>query len=242
MTEHTVATREKWLTARKALLEREREHLRLGDDLARQRRGLPWVRVEKEYTFDTEDGPKTLQELFDGRSQLVMYHVMFGPEWTAACPGCSSLADQLGGTLAHLHAQDVTLLCVSHAPIEKLQAQKERNGWTFPYVSTFHSDFGYDFSVSFSDEQRARGAEYNFEPVDFEKVLEDFAGNDAMAEAAASLGTDVEGYVTTESPGLFAFALEDGVVYHTYSAYAPESNVLVFSNEILRRAPKGGDA
>jgi predicted dithiol-disulfide oxidoreductase (DUF899 family) len=241
MTEHTVATREEWLTARKALLEREREHLRLGDDLAQQRRELPWVQVDKEYTFDTEDGPKTLQELFDGRSQLVMYHVMFGPEWTAACPGCSSLADQLGGTLAHLHARDVTLLCVSHAPIEKLKAQKERQGWPFPYVSTFHSDFGYDFSVSFSDEQRARGAEYNFEPVDFEKVLEDFAGNGAMAEAAASLGTDVEGYVTTESPGLFAFALEDGVVYHTYSAYAPESNVLVFSNEILRRAPKGGD-
>jgi predicted dithiol-disulfide oxidoreductase (DUF899 family) len=241
MPDHEVATREQWLAARKELLEREREHTRLGDELAQQRRELPWVRVEKEYTFGTEDGPKTLAELFDGRSQLLVYHVMFGRDWTAACPGCSSLADELDGTLAHLNARDVTLLCMSHAPIEKLAPYKQRMGWKFPYVSTFNSDFGYDFAVSFTDEQREQGAEYNFEPVDFAKVLEDFAGSDSMEEAAASCGTDVEGYVTTEGPGLIAFALEDGLVYHTYTAYAPESNFLVFSTQVLERAPKGAD-
>jgi predicted dithiol-disulfide oxidoreductase (DUF899 family) len=242
MPAHQTANREDWLTVRKALLEREREHLRLGEEVAQQRRQLPWVPLEKGYTFDTEDGPKTLAELFDGRSQLLIYHAMFGPEWTAACPGCSSLVDHLDGTLPYLNERDVTLICMSHAPIEKLAAYKRRKGWKLPYVSSYNSDFGYDFGVSFSEEQRRHGAEYNFEPVDFAKVLEGFAGSEFMEEAAASLGTDVEGYVTTESPGLIAFAREDGVVYQTYAAYAPEINVLVFSTQLLERAPKGGDA
>jgi predicted dithiol-disulfide oxidoreductase (DUF899 family) len=199
---HEIATGEQWLAARKELLEREREHMRLGDELAR---------------------------------------VMFGPDCTAACPGCSSLGDQLDGMLVHLNARDVTLLCMSHAPIEKLAAYKRRMGWNFPYVSTFNSDFGYDFALSFTDEQREQGAEYNFEPVDFATVIKDLAGSDSMKEAAASCGTDVESYVTTEGPGFIAFALDDGVVYHTYTAYAPESNFLLLSTQVLERAPKGGD-
>jgi predicted dithiol-disulfide oxidoreductase (DUF899 family) len=198
------------------------------------------VPVEKQYRFDTEDGTKTLAELFEGRSELLAYHVMFGPDWTAACPGCTSLADHLGPTLPDLNARDVTMICISHAPIEKLSAYRRRRGWTFPYVSTYNSDFGYDFHLSFSPEQRREGAEYNFEPVDFDKVLAGFEGDENMAEIAASLGTDVAGYVTTEGPGLLAFALLDGVVHHTYTAYAPEVNPLVRSSRLLERAPKGG--
>jgi predicted dithiol-disulfide oxidoreductase (DUF899 family) len=240
MTEHEVGTREEWLAARKALLERERELSRLESEIVGQRRELPWVPVEKEYTFDTEDGTKTLAELFEGRSELLAYHVMFGPEWTAACPGCTSLADHLNPTLPHLNERGVTMICMSHAPIEKLTAYKRQRGWTFTYASTYNSDFGYDFNLSFSPEQRREGAEYNFEKVDFDKVLGDFEGDEDMAEIAASLGTDVAGYVTTEGPGFLAFALRDGAVYHTYTAYAPELNVLVFSSQLLERAPKGG--
>jgi predicted dithiol-disulfide oxidoreductase (DUF899 family) len=241
MTERKVGTREEWLAARKELLERERELDRLSDELTTQRRELPWVPVEKEYTFQTEDGPKTLAELFDGRSELMIYHVMFGPSWTAACPGCTGLADQLDGPIVHMSPRDVTMICMSHAPIEKLAAYRRRMGWNLPYVSTYGSDFGADFGVSFSDERKRQGVEYNFEPVDFDKVLEGFSGDESIAAAARSCGIDVEEYVTTEGPGLFAFALSDGVVYHTYSAYAPESNFMLFSSQILGRAPKGGD-
>jgi predicted dithiol-disulfide oxidoreductase (DUF899 family) len=241
MTEHKVGTREEWLTARKALLERERELAGLESEIVEQRRELPWVPVEKEYTFDTEDGKKTLAELFDGRSQLLAYHVMFGPDWTAACPGCTGLADHLVPTLPDLNAHDVTMICMSHAPIEKLSACRRQRGWPFPYVSTYDSDFGYDFHLSFSPEQRREGAEYNFEKVDFDKVLAGFESDENMAEIAASLGTDVAGYVTTEGPGLLAFALSDGAVYHTYTAYAPEVDPLVHSSRLLERAPKGGE-
>jgi predicted dithiol-disulfide oxidoreductase (DUF899 family) len=242
MTEPKVGTQEEWLTARKALLERERELTRLESEIVEQRRELPWVPVEKEYTFDTEDGTKTLAELFEGRSELLAYHVMFGPEWTAPCPGCSGLADHFNPTVPKLNERDVTMICMSHAPIEKLSAHKQRRGWTFPYVSTYDSDFGYDFHLSFSPEQRREGAEYNFEKVDFDEALAGFEGDEGMAEIAASLGTDVAGYVTTEGPGFLAFALRDGVVHHTYTAYAPELNVLVFSQQLLERAPKGGDS
>jgi predicted dithiol-disulfide oxidoreductase (DUF899 family) len=242
MSEEKVGTQEEWLTARKALLERERELARLESEILEQRRALPWVPVEKQYTFDTEDGTKTLAELFEGRSELLAYHVMFGPEWTAACPGCTSLADHFNPTLPHLNGRDVTMICMSHAPIEKLSAYKRERGWTFPYVSTYNSDFGYDFHLSFSPEQRREGAEYNFEKVDFDEVLAGFDGDEHMAEIAASLGTDVAGYVTTEGPGFLAFALRDGVVHHTYTAYAPELNVLVFSEQLLERAPTGGDS
>jgi predicted dithiol-disulfide oxidoreductase (DUF899 family) len=242
MTEYEVGTREQWLAARKALLERERELARLESEIVEQRRALPWVPVEKDYTFDTEDGTKTLAELFEGRSELLAYHVMFGPDWTAPCPGCSGLADHFNPTVPKLNERDVTMICMSHAPIEKLSAHKRRRGWTFPYVSTYNSDFGYDFHLSFSPEQRREGAEYNFEKVDFDEALAGFEGDEGMAEIAASLGTDVAGYVTTEGPGFLAFALRDGVVHHTYTAYAPELNVLVFSQQLLERAPTGGES
>jgi predicted dithiol-disulfide oxidoreductase (DUF899 family) len=237
MTEYEVGTREQWLAARKALLERERELARLESEIVEQRRALPWVPVEKQYTFDTDDGTKTLAELFEGRSELLAYHVMFGPDWTAPCPGCSGLADHFSPTVPKLNERDVTMICMSHAPIEKLSAHKQRRGWTFPYVSTYNSDFGYDFHLSFSPEQRREGAEYNFEKVDFDAVLADFEGDEGMAEIAASLGTDVAGYVTTEGPGFLAFALRDGVVHHTYTVYAPELDVLVYSSQLLERAP-----
>jgi predicted dithiol-disulfide oxidoreductase (DUF899 family) len=242
MTEQKVGTHEEWLTARKALLERERELARLESEIVEQRRALPWVPVDKEYTFDTEDGTKTLAELFEGRAELLAYHVMFGPDWTAPCPGCSGLADHFNPTVPRLNERDVTMICMSHAPIEKLSAHRQRRGWTFPYVSTNNSDFGYDFHLSFSPEQRREGAEYNFEKVDFDEALAGFEGDEGMAEIAASLGTDVAGYVTTEGPGFLAFALRAGVVHHTYTAYAPELNVLVFSEQLLERAPTGGSS
>jgi predicted dithiol-disulfide oxidoreductase (DUF899 family) len=198
MTDYEVGTPEQWLAARKALLERERELARLESEIVEQRRALPWVPVEKQYTFDTEDGTKTLADLFEGRSELLAYHVMFGPDWTAPCPGCSGLADHFSPTVPKLNERDVTMICMSHAPIEKLSAHKQRRGWTFPYVSTYNSDFGYDFHLSFSPEQRREGA---------------------------------------EGPGFLAFALRDGVVHHTYTVYAPELNVLVYTSQLLERAP-----
>jgi predicted dithiol-disulfide oxidoreductase (DUF899 family) len=154
MTNHKVGTREEWLSARRELLEREKEHTRRGDELARQRRELPWVRIEKEYSFDTDEATKTLAELFDGRSQLLVYHFMFGPEYEAGCPSCSSIADGFNGFAVHLaHRADATMLCVSRAPLAKLQAYKRRMGWTFPWVSSFGSDFNFDFAASFTAEQ-----------------------------------------------------------------------------------------
>ena len=237
-TKHKTGTREEWLAARRKLLEREQELSKQSGELAKERRKLPWVKIEKDYLFETDEGVKTLQQLFDGRSQLLVYHLMFGPDWTAACPGCSSLADHFDGTLPHLNARDATLIGVSRAPIEKVQAYKERMGWKFPYVSSFESDFNFDFGVSFTEKDKQDGAEYNFEPIDFDKVVEEFSGSDFMEDAAASCGIDVAEYVTTEGPGLSVFALEDGVVYHTYSAYAPEANFLVFYGQLLDRAPK----
>lgn len=238
MSGHKIGTREEWLTARRELLAREKELDRLSAELTAQRRALPWVPVEKQYRFQTDDGTKTLAELFDGRSQLVIYHAMYNPSWTDPCPGCSSLVDNLDGTLANVQDSDVTLVAMSHAPLEKLQAHRRRMGWKVPYVSSYDSGFNYDFGVSFTEEQRRNGAEYNFERVDFAEVLAGLADSDFMVQTAASIGTDVEGYVTTEGPGLFAFALDDGVVYHTYSSYAPEVNPLAFHSQILDRAPK----
>jgi predicted dithiol-disulfide oxidoreductase (DUF899 family) len=231
MTTHTIGTREEWHDALATLHERERELSRLREELTRERRALPWVRVEKTYTLDTDAGTKTLAELFEGRSQLLIYHLMFGPSWTAACPGCSQLADHFDGMLAHLNARDVTLIGVSHAPIEKVQAYKRRMGWQFPYVSSFHSDFTYDVGASFTAEQRREIAA---------QVLPEVSQDAALAEAAASCGTDLAGYVTTEAPGLNAFALEDGVVYHTYAADPREVGFLVGFEQWLERTPKGG--
>jgi predicted dithiol-disulfide oxidoreductase (DUF899 family) len=226
MTEHKVGTREEWLAAREELLEREKELTRRGDELARQRRELPWVRVDKEYRFETDDGTKTLAELFDGRSQLLVYHFMFGPEYTAGCPVCSAGADTFDGAVPHLKARDVMFLCVSRAPLERLQAYKRRMGWTFPWASSLGTDFNFDFDVSHTEEQLASVLEGDVPPV--------------VAQLAAACGTDPAGYVA-EGPGLSAFVLSDGVLYHTYSTYARGLEVMLGFYPLLDRVPKGRD-
>jgi predicted dithiol-disulfide oxidoreductase (DUF899 family) len=237
MTEHEVATREEWLAARKELLEREKELTRRSDELARQRQELPWVRLDKEDTFETDDGTKTLSELFDGRSQLLIYHFMFGPAYTAGgCPTCSSLADTFDGVLPHLSNHDVTFLAISRAPLPELQAYKQRMGWKFPWVSSNASDFNFDFGVSFTEEQQQGTIEYNYRSFDPAPLLE--ASEGPVAEMAAATGTDVAGY-TREAPGMSAFALEDDAVYHTYSAYARGGEFLMYYYPLLDRAPKG---
>ena len=234
MANRKLATREEWNAARKLLVEREDQLDHLRSQVAEERRELPWLTVEKEYRFETDEGTRTLAELFDGRSQLLVYHMMFGPNWTAGCPVCSNVVDHFDGTLTHLNARDVTLVVIAHAPLEKLRAYKRRMGWTFPYVSAFDSDFNYDFEVSFTDEQRKVFAE---------DVLAQFADNDEIPEIAASVGSDVEGYLTYEAPGVSAFVLEDAVVYHTYGSYAPEQHArfLVLYEQMLEHTAKGGD-
>jgi predicted dithiol-disulfide oxidoreductase (DUF899 family) len=230
MTEHTIGSREEWQAARDELLRREKEHTKMADELARQRRELPWVRVEKEYRFQTDEGFRTLAELFDGRSQLLVYHFMFGPTYEAGCPVCSSSADAVNGVLAHLHARDLTMLYVSRAPLEKLQAYKKRMGWRFPWVSSVDSDFNFDLGVSYTDEQvRARmGPILEGEPPP------------VLLQMAGATGTDVAGYVS-EGPGMSAFVLADGGVYHTYSTSARGLEFLMGYYSILDRAPKGRD-
>src|SRR5919197_505294 len=204
MTEHTIGTREQWLAARRELLAREKEHTRQGDELARQRRELPWVRVEKEYAFDTEEGKKTLAELFDGHAQLLVYHFMFGPEYEAGCPSCSSIADGFNGFHVHLaNRADAAFACVSRAPLEKLLPYKRRMGWTFPWVSSFGSDFNSDFNVWFTKEQqREGGIEYNYRREAAWK-----GGDEGAVAFAAMSGTDAATY-TRERPGMSAFAFE----------------------------------
>jgi predicted dithiol-disulfide oxidoreductase (DUF899 family) len=226
MTEHKVGTREEWLAARNELLEREKELTHRSDELARQRRELPWVPVEKDYSFETDDGTKTLAELFDGRSQLLMYHFMFGPEYEAGCPTCSSGADTFDGAVPHLNARDVTFLCSSRAPLERLQGYKQRMGWTFPWVSSEGSDFNFDFEVSHTEEQLAQFLEGDLPPV--------------IAQFAAACGTDPAGFMA-EGPGLSAFALSDGVVYHTYSTYARGLEIMLGFYGLLDRVPRGRD-
>jgi predicted dithiol-disulfide oxidoreductase (DUF899 family) len=223
MSEHTTGTREEWQAAREQLLEREKKLTHRSDELARQRRELPWVRVDKEYRFETDHGTKTLAELFDGRSQLLVYHFMFGPEYTAGCPVCSSGADTFDGAVQHLNARDVTFLCASRAPLEKLQAYKRRMGWTFPWVSSLGTDFNFDFDVSHTEEEVARFLEGDLGPV---------------PEVAAACGTDPAGYLA-EGPGLSAFALSEGVVYHAYSTYARGLEIMLGFYPLLDRAPKG---
>jgi predicted dithiol-disulfide oxidoreductase (DUF899 family) len=230
MTDHKIGSREEWQTARDQLLRREKEHTRMGDDLAQQRRELPWVRVEREYRFATDEGARTLAELFDGRSQLLVYHFMFGPSYEAGCPVCSSSADAVNGVLPHLHARDVTMLYVSRAPLEKIQAYKRRMGWSFPWVSSADSDFNFDFGVSFTDEQMRE----HMGP-----ILEGEAPP-VLHHLADATGTDVAGYVS-EGPGMSAFALADGAVYQTYSTQARGLEFLMGYYPILDRAPKGRD-
>jgi predicted dithiol-disulfide oxidoreductase (DUF899 family) len=237
MTEHQIGTREEWLAARRELLEREKEHTRRSDELAQQRRELPWVAVDKPYSFETDQGTKTLNELFDGRSQLLVYHFMLGPEYSAGCPSCSAIADGFNGFNVHLAHRDVTMLCISRAPLEKLQAYKRRMGWTFPWASSFGSDFNYDFGASFTPEQLREGGEYNFRPFgDRSSVLD--ADTGPVAEVAASSGTGPAAFLQ-EAPGMSVFALSDGAVYHTYSAYARGLDGLWGAYQWLDRAPGG---
>ncbi|HEV8248685.1 MAG TPA: DUF899 domain-containing protein [Gaiellaceae bacterium] len=238
MTSHTTATREEWLAARRELLDAEKELTRRSDELARQRQELPWVRIEKDYRFETDEGAASLADLFGGRSQLLMYHFMFGPEYTAGCTACSAIADGFNGSVVHLENHDVAMWAVSRAPIDAIQAYKRRMGWTFPWASSFGSDFNFDFNVSITEEQQRSGlVEYNYRSVDMTPVLE--AGDEGpVAEFAAMSGTDAATY-TREAPGMSAFALEDGVVYHTYSAYSRGVDALWGMYQWLDRAPKG---
>ena len=236
MTDHKTATREQWLAARLELLEAEKELTRRSDELAQRRQELPWVRIDKEYRFETDEGSASLADLFKGRSQLLVYHFMFGPDYKAGCPSCSAIADGFNGFAVHLANHDVMLWAVSRAPLAKLQAYKRRMGWTFPWASSFGSDFNFDFSVGFTEEQQRQGGiEYNYRR---EARWQLPGGEGPEAAIAATTGTDVATY-TRERPGMSAFALEDGVVYHTYSAYARGLDGLWGMYQWLDRAPKG---
>src|SRR6267154_2656440 len=244
MTKHRTATRKVWLGERLDLLEAEKELTRRSDELAQRRQALPWVRVDKEYRFDTEEGSASLADLFRGRSQLLVYHFMFGPDFTAGCVSCSSIADGFNGIVVHLANHDVMFSAVSRAPLAKLQTYKQRMGWTFPWASSLGSDFNFDFNVSFTEEQqREGGIEYNYrrEPAwqlrSDEGMASRMEGN-PVADNAAVTGTDVATY-TRERPGMSAFALEDGAVYHTYSAHARGLDALWGMYQWLDRAPKG---
>jgi predicted dithiol-disulfide oxidoreductase (DUF899 family) len=243
MTDHKTGTREEWLAARLELLEEEKALTRRGDELARRRRELPWVRIDKEYHFETDEGTVSLVDLFRGRSQLLIYHFMFGPEYTAGCSTCSSIADGFDGSVVHLANHDVTLCAVSRAPLAKLQAYKQRMGWSFPWASSFDSDFNYDFNVSFTEQQQQSGTiEYNYRKGDVSSRTNEIAANEAAAEGltkfAASTGTDLATYAR-QAPGMSAFALEDGVVYHTYSTYGRGLDGLWSMQQWLDRAPLG---
>lgn len=240
MIKHKTGTREEWLAARLELLEAEKELTRKSDELAKRRQELPWVRVDKQYRFDTDAGSASLVELFQGRSQLLVYHFMFGPDYAAGCPSCSTIADGFDGVVVHLANHDVTLTAVSRAPLSKLQAYKRRLGWTFPWASSFSSDFNADFNVRFTEEQqREGGIEYNYRRE--QQWTTNVASSQPagpVAEIAAMTGTDVPTY-TRERPGLSAFALEDGVVYHTYSAYSRGLDGVWAMYGWLDRAPRG---
>jgi predicted dithiol-disulfide oxidoreductase (DUF899 family) len=229
MTDNEIGTREEWLAARDQLLVREKEHTRLGDEIARQRRALPLVPVEKEYCFDTQDGEKAPVDLFDGRSQLLIYHFMFGPSYVAGCPTNSSIADSVNGLLPHLHARDVSFVFVSRAPLEKLQNFKQRMGWSFPWVSSGRSDFNFDFGVSHTEEQTREA---------LAPVLE--ALPPIAAQNARATGTDVVSYLS-EGWGFNTFVHHDNSVYHAYSAADRGVEFLMGYYGILDRAPKGRD-
>jgi predicted dithiol-disulfide oxidoreductase (DUF899 family) len=247
MTSRRIGTRAEWLAASAELLEREKQFTRMGDELARQHRELPWVPVEKEYPLQTEDGARTLAELFDGRSQLVVYHFMFGPGYTAGCPACSSTADSFNGVLAQLQARDVTMICVSRAPIGKLLAYRQRMGWSFTWASSHDSDFNFDFGVSAGDRVRPDSAVPRPEANELAllKLLTDQPAIRenlplVTAQNASATGTDLEGYFS-EGHGVSTFARESGTVYHCYSSYARGTEFLMGYYAILDRAPKGRD-
>jgi predicted dithiol-disulfide oxidoreductase (DUF899 family) len=238
MTEHVTGTREEWLAARLALLKEEKDLTRRSDELARRRQALPWVRIDKSYRFETDEGSASLEDLFKGCSQLLVYHFMFGPDYRAGCPSCSAIADGFDGSVVHLANHDVTLAAVSRAPLAKLQAYKRRMGWSFPWASSLGCDFNFDFNASFTEEQQREGdGEYNYRR----------GGGGAMFTAtipqaavqnAAMTGADPDAFMR-ERPGMSAFVLEDGVVYHTYSTYARGLDGLWGMYQWLDRAPRG---
>jgi predicted dithiol-disulfide oxidoreductase (DUF899 family) len=229
MTEHAVGTREDWQTARDELAKLEAEHADLGQKVTEKRRELPWVAVEEEYVFDTEDGKKTLAELFDGRSQLLAYNIMFGPDYEAgACPGCTNLGDELDGTRVHLNHRDVTLICFSRAPIDRLAAYKERMGWTFPYVSTHGTDFPFDFGLALTPEQAEQIPEV-------QEILANPPG--WLEEWGEQVGAELKDGLR-ENPSFIAFARENGTVYHTYTVSAPDPFVAPYNSFLLDRTPK----
>jgi predicted dithiol-disulfide oxidoreductase (DUF899 family) len=238
MTDHKIGTRDEWLAARLQLLEAEKALTRRSDELARLRQELPWVRIDKEYRFDTDDGRASLADLFRGRSQLLVYHFMFGPDFTAGCPSCSAIADGFNGFAVHLANHDVMLWAVSRTPLPKLSAFKQRMGWSFPWASSYGSDFNADFQVASSEAQQRSGAgEYNYRTFDIGASAAAGAQR-PFADWAATTGTDWATY-TQESPGMSAFALDDGIVYHTYSAYSRGLDGLWGMYQWLDRAPRG---
>src|SRR5213082_3090201 len=229
MSEHTIGTREEWQAARAELAKLEAEHAKLGEKVAEQRRQLPWVPVEKEYEFDTEEGKKTLAELFDGRSQLLAYNIMFGPDYqVGACPGCTNLGDGLDGSLVHMNHRDVTLICFSRAPIDRLVAYKQRMGWQFPYVSTYNTDFPFDFGLALTEEQAQQIPEVKGmidNPPEF------------LKQWSRQIGAELKDGLR-ENPSWIAFARENGTVYHTYTVSAPDPFVAPYFSFLLERTPK----
>jgi predicted dithiol-disulfide oxidoreductase (DUF899 family) len=239
MTTHMTGTREEWLKARLELLKAEKELTHQSDELARRRQELPWVRIDKAYKFETDEGSASLKDLFRGRSQLLVYHFMFGPDYKAGCPSCSAIADGFNGFALHLANHDVMLSAVSRAPLAKLQAFKQRMGWTFPWASSLSGDFNFDFNVSLTEQQqREGGIEYNYERSRHVLDAKPEAAAQGPVAFAAMTGTDVATY-TRERPGMSAFAIDDGVVYHTYSTYARGLDGLWGMYQWLDRAPKG---
>ncbi|TMC83397.1 MAG: DUF899 domain-containing protein [Chloroflexi bacterium] len=233
MPEHKIGTREEWQMARDELAKLEADQAKRNEEITMARRDLPWVRVEKEYELDTEDGKKTLAELFDGRSQLLAYNIMFGPDYTVgACPGCTSLGDGLDGSLVHLSHRDVTLICFSRAPVERLTAYKQRMGWQFPYVSTYNSDFAFDFGLALTEEQALQIPEVK-EMIDNPP--------DWLEEWSRQTGADLKDGLR-ENPSWIAFAREDGTVYHTYTVSAPDPFVAPYYSFLLERTPKAQPA
>jgi predicted dithiol-disulfide oxidoreductase (DUF899 family) len=241
--DHAVVSQEQWLAARVELLKAEKELTRLSDDVARKRQALPWVKIDKEYLFDTDKGKVAFIDLFKGRSQLLMYHFMFGPDYTAGCPHCSAIADGFNGISDHLANHDVMLWAVSRAPFQKLQAYKERMGWTFPWASSYGGDFNFDFHVSFSeDQQRSGDVDYNYSKGNVSSKQSDINPTDTASEEgkkiASTTGTDWATY-TQEAPGMSAFVLVDGVIYHAYSSYARGLDSLWGIYQWLDKAPLG---
>jgi predicted dithiol-disulfide oxidoreductase (DUF899 family) len=237
MSPHPTATREQWLAARLEMLQAVKELTRRGDEVARQRQALPWVPVEKEYRLETEDGPASLADLFGGRSQLLVYHFMFGPDFSGGCPSCSAIADGFDGSVVHLEHHDVALVAVSRAPIAALEAYRQRMGWRFRWASSYGSDFNYDFTTSITEAQQRSGSVYNYRDVDA-SWLDGIDPASPVVQFAAMAGTDAATF-TRERPGMSSFALQDGVVHHAYSTYARGLDALWGMYAWLDRAPRG---